>query len=59
MTKHHTGHSGDLVVSKKEIQRVILNYCVNNLTNSTPDPEVESDVFMKEYLHEIRMMMSL
>ena len=51
--RHHT--SGDLVVSAEEIKRVTLEYCVNNLENGLPDPEVEMDTNVKEYLHNIRM----
>ena len=47
--------SGEMVVSTEEIKRVTLEYCVKNLENLPPDPEVEMDTNLKEYLHNIRM----
>ena len=47
--------SGEMVFSTEEIKRVTLEYCVNNLENLPPDPEVEMDTNLKEYLHNIRM----
>ena len=47
--------SGDMVVSNEEIKRVTLEYCVKNLENVLPDPEVEKDTLLKEVLHGIRM----
>ena len=44
-----------MVVSTEEIKRVTLDYCVNNLENSSPDPEVEMESTIKQYLHSIRM----
>jgi hypothetical protein len=40
--------SGDIVVANEEIKRVTLEYCVKNLENSTPDPEVELDTNIKQ-----------
>ena len=47
--------SGDMVVANKEIKRVTLEYCVKNLENGSPDPEVEQDATIKRQLHDMRM----
>ena len=46
---------GEMVVSTEEIKRVTLEYCVKNMENLPPDPDVEMDANLKEYLHNIRM----
>ena len=40
--------SGDMVVANEEIKRVTLEYCVKNLENGSPDPEVEQDATIKD-----------
>ena len=47
--------SGDMVVANEEIKRVTLEYCVENLENASPDPEVEVDTNLKKQLHDMRM----
>ena len=44
-----------MVVANEEIKRVTLEYCVKNLENGSPDPEVEQDATIKRQLHDMRM----
>ena len=41
--------NGVMVVSTEEIKCVTLEYCVKNLKNAPPDPEVEKDTYLKKF----------
>ena len=45
----------DIVVSNEKIKRVILDYCVQNLTDNVAYPDVEKDIETKRLLHRMRM----
>jgi hypothetical protein len=45
-------NSGDLLVTNKEIRDATLAYCVDNLRNRKPDPEVENLVNIKMMINE-------
>ena len=47
--------NGNMVVSKEEIKKVTLEYCVKNLENGSIDPEVEKVIQIKKDLHDVRM----
>ena len=42
-------------MANDEIKPVTLDYCVKNLSNQTPDPEVEKAQEIEKHLHKMRM----
>ena len=47
--------TGELIVSKSEIKKVTLAYCLKTLKNNEPEDEAREAVELKEELHKLRM----